>query len=332
MSTLGALDRLCGVSRARDRPEACLRPCAPGAFHGIDPAVAFVHPPPRPAPQRTGGVEPAWVLHRAVPDHLRRDRPGGHALPARATRCCSPWALIAAAATRRSACRCCSCLLIVAAVLGDAVNYAIGYRLGPKVFKYENSWLLNKKHLLEAQAFYEKYGSKTIILARFVPIVRTFAPFVAGIGKMNYSRFGFFNVLGGVAWVADLRLQRLLLRRHRLGEGEFRGRHRGHHRHVGAAHGGRVRAGMASCMRRAAPRPKGASSPARPPENPESVGNACVAFPAVGADLATTPRGGYAFTRRSSFRRPIASSSAQGWIWTPSGASLLPLATQGGES
>jgi membrane-associated protein len=93
-------------------------------------------------------------------------------------------------------------LLIAAAVLGDAVNYAIGYRLGPKVFKYENSWLLNKKHLLRAQAFYEKYGSKTIILARFVPIVRTFAPFVAGIGKMKYSRFGFYNVMGGVAWVA----------------------------------------------------------------------------------------------------------------------------------
>jgi membrane-associated protein len=92
-------------------------------------------------------------------------------------------------------------LLIVAAVLGDAVNYAIGYRLGPKVFKYENSWLLNKKHLLRAQAFYEKYGSKTIILARFVPIVRTFAPFVAGIGKMNYSRFGFYNVMGGIGWV-----------------------------------------------------------------------------------------------------------------------------------
>jgi len=77
----------------------------------------------------------------------------------------------------------------------------VGYRLGPKVFKYENSWLLNKKHLLRAQTFYEKYGSKTIILARFVPIVRTFAPFVAGIGKMKYRRFGLYNVVGGVLWV-----------------------------------------------------------------------------------------------------------------------------------
>jgi membrane-associated protein len=92
-------------------------------------------------------------------------------------------------------------LLIAAAVLGDAVNYAIGYRVGPAVFRYEKSWLFNKNHLLKAQAFYEKYGSKTIILARFVPIVRTFAPFVAGIGKMTYSRFGLYNVVGGVAWV-----------------------------------------------------------------------------------------------------------------------------------
>jgi membrane-associated protein len=92
-------------------------------------------------------------------------------------------------------------LLIGAAVLGDAVNYAIGYRLGPKVFKYEQSWFFNKKHLLRAQAFYEKYGSKTIILARFVPIVRTFAPFVAGIGTMRYRQFVIYNVIGGVAWV-----------------------------------------------------------------------------------------------------------------------------------
>lgn len=93
-------------------------------------------------------------------------------------------------------------LLVAAAVIGDAVNYAIGYRLGPKVFKYEQSRVFNKKHLLRAQAFYEKYGSKTIILARFVPIVRTFAPFVAGIGKMRYPRFFLYNCVGGVTWVA----------------------------------------------------------------------------------------------------------------------------------
>jgi membrane-associated protein len=92
-------------------------------------------------------------------------------------------------------------LLIAAAVLGDTVNYTIGYHLGPKVFRYERSWFFNKKHLLKAQAFYEKYGSKTLILARFVPIVRTFAPFVAGIGRMPYRRFLVYSVSGGVAWV-----------------------------------------------------------------------------------------------------------------------------------
>jgi membrane-associated protein len=93
-------------------------------------------------------------------------------------------------------------LLTVAAVLGDAANYHIGRYLGPKVFRYENSWLLNKKHLLRAQDFYERYGNKTIILARFVPIVRTFAPFVAGIGKMTYRQFVVYNVVGGLAWVS----------------------------------------------------------------------------------------------------------------------------------
>jgi membrane-associated protein len=92
-------------------------------------------------------------------------------------------------------------LLIAAAVLGDGANYHVGHYLGPKVFTYENSRLLHKKHLLRAQEFYEKYGSKTIILARFVPIVRTFAPFVAGIGKMRYPRFALYNVTGGMAWV-----------------------------------------------------------------------------------------------------------------------------------
>jgi membrane-associated protein len=92
-------------------------------------------------------------------------------------------------------------LLIAAAVLGDAVNYAIGYRLGPNIFHRDDSWLLNKKHLQEAHAFYERYGGKTIIIARFVPIVRTFAPFVAGIGRMSYPRFALYNVTGGVAWV-----------------------------------------------------------------------------------------------------------------------------------
>ena len=93
-------------------------------------------------------------------------------------------------------------LLIVAAVLGDAANYSIGYRIGPKVFKSEGSIFFNKKHLVRTQEFYERYGGKTIIIARFVPIVRTFAPFVAGIGQMRYRRFFSFNVIGAVSWVA----------------------------------------------------------------------------------------------------------------------------------
>ncbi|MBP1629085.1 MAG: DedA protein, partial [Holophagaceae bacterium] len=92
-------------------------------------------------------------------------------------------------------------LLVVAAVLGDAVNYSIGARLGPAVFHSEGSRWLNKKHLMAAHEFYEKYGGKTIILARFVPIVRTFAPFVAGIGKMTYSHFALYNISGAVLWV-----------------------------------------------------------------------------------------------------------------------------------
>jgi len=93
-------------------------------------------------------------------------------------------------------------LLIPAAVLGDAVNYAIGYRVGPRVFRSEHSRLFSKKHLLRTQRFYEKYGGKTIILARFIPIIRTFAPFVAGIGKMAYPRFALYNIAGGAGWVS----------------------------------------------------------------------------------------------------------------------------------
>jgi membrane-associated protein len=97
-------------------------------------------------------------------------------------------------------------LMCAAAIIGDAVNYSIGYRLGPKVFKRDDSWLLNRKHLLEAQRFYDRHGGKAIILARFVPIIRTFAPFVAGIGKMSYPRFALYNITGGVAWVLLLTL------------------------------------------------------------------------------------------------------------------------------
>lgn len=92
-------------------------------------------------------------------------------------------------------------LLIAAAVAGDAVNYWIGSRIGPRIFSRQNSWLLNKKRLDEAHAFYEKYGGKTIVLARFIPVIRTFAPFVAGIGRMGYARFALYNIAGGVAWV-----------------------------------------------------------------------------------------------------------------------------------
>jgi hypothetical protein len=83
----------------------------------------------------------------------------------------------------------------------DAVNYSIGYRLGPKVFKWEHGRFFNRHHLEKTQAFYDRYGGITIILARFVPFARTFAPFVAGIGQMQYRKFAIYNVVGAVAWV-----------------------------------------------------------------------------------------------------------------------------------
>ncbi len=91
-------------------------------------------------------------------------------------------------------------LLCVAAILGDSVNYGIGKFLGSKVFE-KNFRFINQKHLLKARSFYEKHGGKTIIIARFVPIVRTFAPFVAGVTRMNYSSFILYNIVGGIVWV-----------------------------------------------------------------------------------------------------------------------------------
>ncbi len=92
-------------------------------------------------------------------------------------------------------------LLAVAAVLGDTVNYWIGHFIGERAFSGNIRWL-KQEYLIKTQQFYEKHGGKTIILARFVPIIRTFAPFVAGVGKMSYGKFVSFNVIGGIAWVS----------------------------------------------------------------------------------------------------------------------------------
>jgi membrane-associated protein len=97
-------------------------------------------------------------------------------------------------------------LLLVAAIVGDAVNYAVGHYVGPRVFRAEGTqslWqrLLNRNHLQQAHEFFERYGGKAVVLGRFVPIVRTFVPFVAGAGSMSYPQFAFFNVTGGILWV-----------------------------------------------------------------------------------------------------------------------------------
>jgi membrane-associated protein len=95
-------------------------------------------------------------------------------------------------------------VMCVAPLCGDAVNYTVGRMIGPRVFASETSRWLNRKHLARTQAFYEKYGAKTIVLARFVPIVRTFAPFIAGVGRMSFARFALFSVTGGIGWVLSL--------------------------------------------------------------------------------------------------------------------------------
>ncbi len=95
-------------------------------------------------------------------------------------------------------------LLSVAAVAGDTVNYAIGYRVGPQIFRKEGVRFLNREYLDRTHRFYERHGAKTIVIARFVPIIRTFAPFVAGVGQMSYARFVTYNVAGGVGWIAAL--------------------------------------------------------------------------------------------------------------------------------
>jgi membrane-associated protein len=101
--------------------------------------------------------------------------------------------------------------LCAAAIIGDSVGYYIGFKTGPRIFCREKSFFFNKHHLLKAQAFYERHGGKTIILARFMPILRTFAPVVAGVGRMQYRRFLFFNVFGGIGWVCSMVLIGYLL-------------------------------------------------------------------------------------------------------------------------
>ena len=95
-------------------------------------------------------------------------------------------------------------LLSAAAIAGDSVGYAIGYRSGPHIFTREDSRWFSRTHLVRTREFYERHGGKTIVLARFIPIIRTFAPVVAGVGRMKYRRFLAYNVFGGIGWVASL--------------------------------------------------------------------------------------------------------------------------------
>jgi membrane-associated protein len=95
-------------------------------------------------------------------------------------------------------------VLITMAIIGDTIGYSIGYKAGPKLFTREQSWFFRKDYLVATQGFYEKHGGKTIVLARFMPFIRTFAPVVAGIGKMSYRRFLAYNIFGGIGWVLSM--------------------------------------------------------------------------------------------------------------------------------
>jgi membrane-associated protein len=95
-------------------------------------------------------------------------------------------------------------LLAAAAIVGDSVGYAIGARIGPRLFTREKSWLFNPRHVVRTREFYARHGAKTIVIARFVPIIRTFAPVVAGVGQMPYRRFLVYNVAGGLGWVLSM--------------------------------------------------------------------------------------------------------------------------------
>ncbi len=97
-------------------------------------------------------------------------------------------------------------LLIIAAILGDSVNYSIGNYIGPRAFSKAGSRIFKKEYLEKTERFYAKYGGKTIIFARFIPIIRTFAPFIAGVGSMSYARFIIFNITGAVAWITSFTL------------------------------------------------------------------------------------------------------------------------------
>ena len=138
-------------------------------------------------------------LRAALRDRLRGDRPRRHAVPAGDSLLFAAGAL---AATGDLDVRLLFLLLAGAAILGNTVNYSIGRFIGPRVFRAEASHrLLNKQHLDRAHAFFEKYGGMAVVLTRFVPIIRTFVPFVAGAGAMRYPTFALYNVAGGVLWV-----------------------------------------------------------------------------------------------------------------------------------